>query len=89
MISGPTYLDYGVYSVSIYEEMVMDPLFPTSDAFLSMFTITDELPSGLHFNETTGVISGIPILEQLKNSETMNQKTFHIPSGWIKPFWIC
>ena len=78
MISGPTYLDYGVYSVSIYEEMVMDPLFPTSDAFLSMFTITDELPSGLHFNETTGVISGIPILEQLKNSETMNQKTFHI-----------
>ena len=63
VISKPSYIDYGVYSISIREEMVMDPLYPVSDSFLSVFAMSGDLPPGLHFNETTGVISGSPLQE--------------------------
>lgn len=79
VISKPSYIDYGVYSISIREEMVMDPLYPVSDSFLSVFAVSGDLPPGLHFNETTGVISGSPLQEGRGDSRIGNQqKTYHI-----------
>ena len=45
--------------ITAFTSLLMEPVYPMSE-YYSMFTITPELPAGIHMNTENGVISGIP-----------------------------
>ncbi|KAK8811560.1 hypothetical protein WA158_003294 [Blastocystis sp. Blastoise] len=55
----PTTITYGFEQVRLMKGLTFEPLIPVSNTILTEYVIDPVLPSGMLFNSTTGIISGV------------------------------
>ena len=55
-----------------YNATTIDPIVPTSDAYIEEFILNSPLENGLHFDNKTGRISGTPVFSYKSKTSTVS-----------------